>query len=71
MLLRVRVTHASQQSFDPSDQGLLLMRRSFDTGVSISIDNGLTVGLLQATFATLVLVITYIYLEKATKLAAI
>ena len=70
MLLLVCVTHASQQSFDPSDQGLPLMGRSFDTRVSISIENGLSVGLLQA-LATLVLVSTYIYLEKAAKLAAI
>jgi hypothetical protein len=46
------------------------MRRSFDTRVSISIGNGLSVGLLQA-LATLVLVSTDIYLEKAAKLAAI
>ena len=45
------------------------MRRSFDTRVSISIENGLSVGLVQA-LATLVLVSTYIYLEKAAKLAA-
>ena len=68
MLLLVCVTHASQQSFDPSDQGLPLMGRSFDTRVSMSIENGLLVGLLQAT---LVLVSTCIYLEKAAKLAAI
>ena len=70
MLLLVCVTHTSQQSFDPSDQGLPLMRRSFDTRVSISIENGLSVGLVQA-LATLVLVSTHIYLEKAAKLAAI
>ena len=67
-LLLVCVTHTSQQSFDLSDQGLPLMRRSFDTRVSISIENGLTVGLVQA-LATLVLVSTYIYLEKAAKLS--
>ena len=46
------------------------MRRSFDTRVSISIENGLSVGLVQA-LATLVLVSTHIYLENAAKLAAI
>jgi hypothetical protein len=46
------------------------MRRSFDTRVSISVENGLSIGLVQA-LATLVLVSTYIYLEKAAKLAAI
>ena len=47
------------------------MRRSFDTGVSISVKNGLSVGLVQAlAMATLVLVSTYTYLEKAAKLAA-
>ena len=70
MLLLVCVTHTSQQSFDPSDQGLPLMRRSFDTRVSISVENGLSIGVIQA-LATLVLVSTYIYLEKAAKLAAI
>ena len=70
MLLLVCVTHTSQQSFDPSDQGLPLMRRSFDARVPISVENGLSVGLIQA-LATLVLVSTYIYLEKAAKLAAI
>ena len=70
MLLLVCVTHTSQQSFDPSDQGLPLMRRSFDTRVSISIENGLSVGLVHA-LATLVLVSTHIYLENAAKLAAI
>ena len=40
------------------------MRRSFDTRVSISVENGLSIGLIQA-LATLVLVSTYIYLEKA------
>ena len=69
-MLLVCVTHASQQSFDPSDQGLPLTRRSFDTRVSISIVNGLSVGLVQA-LATLVLVSTHTYLEKAAKLAAI
>ena len=68
MLLLVCVAHMSQQSFDPSGQGLPLMRRSFDTRVSISIENGLSVGLVQA-LTTLVLVSTYIYLEKAAKLA--
>ena len=70
MLLLVCVTHTSQQSFDPSDQGLPLMRRSFDTRVSISIENGLLIGLVQP-FATLVLVSTYIYLEKAAEPRAI
>jgi hypothetical protein len=46
------------------------MRRSFDTRVSISVENGLSISLVQA-LATLVLVSTYIYLEKAAKLAAI
>ena len=46
------------------------MRRSFDTRVSISIENGLSVGFIQS-LATLVLVSTFIYLEKAAKLAAI
>jgi hypothetical protein len=46
------------------------MRCSFDTKVSISIGNGLSVGLVQL-LATLVLVITRIYLENAAKLAAI
>ena len=64
MLLLVCVTHTSQQSVDPSDQGLPLMRRSFDTRVLISVENGLSIGLVQA-LATLVLVVTYIYLEKA------
>ena len=45
------------------------MRRSFDTKVSIRIENGLSVSLVQA-LATLVLVNSYIYLEKAAKLAA-
>ena len=71
MLLLVCVTHTSQQSFDPSDQGLPLTRCSFDdTRVSISIENGLSIGLVQA-LTTLVLVSTYIYLEKAAKLVAI
>jgi hypothetical protein len=70
MLLLVCVTHTSQQSFDLSDQGLPLMRRSFDTRVSIRIGNGLSVGLIQA-LATLVLVSTFIYLEKAAKLASL
>ena len=64
MLLLVCVTHTSQQSFDPSDQGLPLMRRSFDTKVSISVENGLSIGLVQA-LTTLVFVSIYIYLEKA------
>ena len=42
------------------------MRRSFDTRVSISIENGLLIGLVQP-LATLVLVSTYIYLEKAAE----
>ena len=63
ILLQLCVTHASQQSFDPSDQGLPLMRRSFDTRMPISIENGLSVRLVHA-LATLVLVSTYIYLEK-------
>ena len=46
------------------------MRRYFDTRVPISVENGLSMGLIQA-LATLVLVSTYIYLEKAAKLAAI
>ena len=46
------------------------MRRSFDTRVLISIENGLSVGLVQA-LATLVLVSPYIYLNKAAKLTAI
>ena len=70
MLLLVCVTHTSLQSFDPSDQGSPLMRCSFDTKVSISIGNGLSVGLVQL-LATLVLGITHIYLENAAKLAAI
>ena len=70
ILLLVCVTHASQQSFDPSDRVLPLTRRSFDTRVSISVENVLSVGLVQA-LATLVLVSTHIYLEKAAKLAAI
>ena len=69
MLLLVCVTYASQRSVDPSDQGLPLTRRSFDTRVSISIENGLSVGLAQA-LATFVLVSTFIYLEKAAELAA-
>ena len=63
MLLLVCVTHTSQQSFDPSDQGLPLMRRPFDTKVSISVGNGLSVGLVQA-LATLVLVSTYNHLSR-------
>ena len=70
MLLLVCVTHTSQQSFDPSDQGLPHMRRSFDTRVSISIENGLSIGLVQA-LAPVGLGSTHIYLEKAAKLAAI
>ena len=70
MLLLVCATHTSLQSFDPSDQRLPLMRCSFDTKVSISIGNGLSVGLVQL-LAALVLVITRIYLENAAKLAAI
>ena len=46
------------------------MRRSFDTRVSISIENGLLIGLVQP-LATLVLVSTYIYLEKAAEPRAI
>jgi hypothetical protein len=40
------------------------MRCSFDTRVSISVENNLPIGLIQA-LATLVLVSTYIYLEEA------
>ena len=69
MLLLVCVTHTCQQSFDPSDQQLPLMRRSFDTRVLISIKNGLSIGLIHA-LATLVLVSTYVYLENTAKLAA-
>jgi hypothetical protein len=46
------------------------MRRSFDTRVAISVENGLSIGLIQA-LATLVLVSTYIYLEKAAKLVGL
>ena len=46
MLLLVCVTHTSQQIVDPSDQGLPLMRRSFDTRVSISVENSLSIGLV-------------------------
>jgi hypothetical protein len=46
------------------------MRRSFDTRVSISVENGLSIGLVQA-LATLVLVSTNIYLEKAAEFSAI
>ena len=70
MLLLVCVTHMSLQSFDPSDQGLPHMKRSFDSRVSMSIKIGLEMGVVRP-LATSVLLSTYIYLEKAAKLAAI
>ena len=70
MLLLVCVTHTSLQSFDPSDQGLPHMKRSFDSRVSMSIKIGLEMGVVRP-LATSVLLSTYIYLEKAAKLAAI
>ena len=70
MLLHVCVTHASLQSFDPSDQGLPHMKRSFDRRVSRSITIGLEMGVVKP-LATSVLVSTITYLETAAKLAAI
>ena len=70
MLLLVCLTHTSLQSFDPSDQGLPHMKRSFDSRVSMSIKIGLEMGVVRP-LATSVLLSTYIYLEKAAKLAAI
>ena len=70
MLLLVCVTHASLQSFDPSDQGLPPRKRSFDSRVSMSIKIGLEMGVVKP-LATPVLFSTYIYLEKAAKLAVI
>ena len=70
MLLHVCVTHASLQSFDPSDQGLPHMKRFFDSRVSRSIRIGLEMGVVKP-LATPVLFSTYIYLEKAAKLAVI
>ena len=66
MLLLVCLTHTSLQSFDPSDQGLPHMKRSFDSRVSMSIKIGLEMGVVKP-LATPVLVSTYIYLEKAAK----
>ena len=66
MLLHVCVTHASLQSFDPSDQGLPHMKRSFDSRVSLSIQNGLEIGVVKP-LATSVLVSTITYLEMAAK----
>ena len=70
MLLHVCVTHASLQSFDPSDQGLPHMKRCFDSRVSRSINIGLEMGVVKP-LATSVLVSTITYLETAAKLAAI
>ena len=70
MLLHVCVTHASLQSFDPSDQGLPHMKRFFDSRVSRSIRIGLEMGVVKP-LATSVLFSTHIYLEKAAKLAVI
>ena len=70
MLLLVCVAHASLQSFDPSDQGLPHTKRCFDSRVSMSIKIGLEMGVVKP-LATSVLLSTYIYLEKAAKLAAI
>ena len=68
MLLHVCVTHASLQSFDPSDQGLPHMKRSFDScrRVSRSIKIGLEMGVVKP-LATSVLVSTITYLEMADK----
>ena len=66
MLLLVCVAHASLQSFDPSDQGLPHMKRSFDDWVSRSIKIGLEMGVVKP-LATSVLVSTATYLEKAAK----
>ena len=70
MLLHVCVTHASLQSFDPSDQGLPHMKRSFDSRVSMSIKIGLEMGVVKP-LATSVLLSTFIWQEKAAELAAI
>ena len=68
MLLHVYVcvTHASLQSFDPSDQGLPHMKRYFDSRVSRSINIGLEMGVVKP-LATSVLVSTITYLETAAK----
>ena len=66
MLLLVCVTHTSLQSFDPSDQGLPHMKRSFDSRVSMSIKIGLEMGVVKP-LATPVLVSTITYLEMADK----
>ena len=47
MLLLVCATHTSLQSFDPSDQGLPHMKRSFDSRVSMSIKIGLEMGVVK------------------------